>query len=243
MVQPDIKKLVAYSSVSHMGYVVLGLFAFNHFGVTGALYQMLNHGISTGALFFLVGMIYERTHSREISKYGGLASVLPLFTIFFFITTLSSIAVPMTNGFVGEFLILLGTFKAQPIIASVAVTGVVFGAVYMLWMFKRVFFGQKGELVADEHHPLHDLNKREVMVLVPLVIFMFWMGLFPGQFLGFSKVSLNHLVENRMNYQLVIDGQENVAPVKSQSMEQAPSTTQDTVPAQDEKTADDEKKQ
>jgi NADH-quinone oxidoreductase subunit M len=125
MVQPDIKKLVAYSSVSHMGYILLGLFAFNAYGVTGGIYQMLNHGISTGALFLLVGMIYERTHSREISKYGGLAGVLPLFTICFFIITLSSIAVPMTNGFVGEFFILLGTFQAAPAFAYVAVTGVV----------------------------------------------------------------------------------------------------------------------
>jgi NADH:ubiquinone oxidoreductase subunit 4 (subunit M) len=113
MVQPDMKKLVAYSSVSHMGYVMIGLFAMNSYGLTGGLYQMLNHGVSTGALFFLVGMIYERTHSREISKYGGLAMAMPLYTICFFIVTLSSIAVPGTNGFIGEFLILLGTFEAH----------------------------------------------------------------------------------------------------------------------------------
>ncbi|UOF00430.1 complex I subunit 4 family protein [Bdellovibrio reynosensis] len=204
MVQPDVKKLVAYSSVSHMGYILLGLFAFNAYGMAGGLYQMLNHGISTGALFILIGMIYERTHSREISKYGGLASALPLFTIFFFIITLSSIAVPMTNGFVGEFLILLGTFQAQPEFAYFAVTGVVLGAVYMLWMFKRVFFGEKGELVADEHHPLHDLNAREIAVLVPLVVMVFWMGLFPNHFLDFSKASIDHLVNNRTNYNLTI---------------------------------------
>jgi len=205
MVQPDIKKLVAYSSVSHMGYVLLGLFAFNVYGATGSLYQMLNHGISTGALFLLVGMIYERTHSREISKYGGLASVLPLYTIFFFIITLSSIAVPMTNGFIGEFLILLGTFNANKAYAFIAVTGVVFGAVYMLWMFKRVFFGPKGELVHDNHHPLHDLNLREALVLAPLVVMVFWMGLFPNQFLDYSKASLDHFVNNRMNYELAIN--------------------------------------
>lgn len=207
MVQPDIKKLVAYSSVSHMGYVLIGLFAFNEFGVTGGLYQMLNHGISTGALFLLVGMIYERTHSREISKYGGLASALPLFTIFFFIITLSSIAVPMTNGFIGEFLILLGTFKAEPTFAYVAVSGVVLGAVYMLWMFKRVFFGEKGELVKDEHHPLHDLDCREIVVLVPLVLMVFWMGLFPSNFLFFSKTSVDHFVTNRSHYSLSIYGE------------------------------------
>ncbi len=204
MVQPDVKKLVAYSSVSHMGYILMGLFAFNSYGMSGGLYQMLNHGISTGALFILIGMIYERTHSREISKYGGLAGVLPIFTIFFFIITLSSIAVPLTNGFVGEFLILLGIFQAKPAFAYFAVLGVVLGAVYMLWMFKRVFFGPKGELVADEHHPLHDLNAREVVVLVPLVIMVFWMGLFPNNFLNYSKASIDHLVNNKNSYNLTI---------------------------------------
>jgi NADH-quinone oxidoreductase subunit M len=208
MVQPDVKKLVAYSSVSHMGYIVLGLFSFNAFGIQGGLYQMLNHGISTGALFILIGMIYERTHSREISKYGGLAGVLPLFTIFFFIITLSSIAVPMTNGFIGEFLILLGTFKAVPAFAYAAVLGVVLGAVYMLWMFKRVFFGKPGELVKDDHHPLHDLNMREIAVLVPMVIMVFWMGLFPNQFLDWSKASIDHLIQNRNSYNLTIYGAE-----------------------------------
>lgn len=206
MVQPDVKKLVAYSSVSHMGYIILGLFSFNVFGLQGGLYQMLNHGVSTGALFILIGMIYERTHSREISKYGGLAGVLPLFTIFFFIVTLSSIAVPMTNGFVGEFLILLGTFKVMPVFAYVAVLGVILGAVYMLWMFKRVFFGEPGPLVKDDHHPLHDLNFREVTVLVPLVVMIFWMGLFPNQFLDWSKASVDHLVQNRSAYNLTIYG-------------------------------------
>lgn len=203
MVQPDIKKLVAYSSVSHMGYVLLGMFAFNSYGLNGSLYQMLNHGISTGALFLLVGMIYERTHSREISKYGGLAAVLPIFTILFFITTLSSIAVPLTNGFIGEFLILLGTFSANKVFAYFAVSGVVLGAVYMLWMFKRVFFGEKGELVKDEHHPLHDLSLREILVMLPLIIMIFWMGIFPNQFLDYSKSSIDHLINNRMNYELM----------------------------------------
>ncbi|MFN7453364.1 MAG: NuoM family protein [Pseudobdellovibrionaceae bacterium] len=204
MVQPDIKKLVAYSSVSHMGYIILGLFAFNETGMTGGLYQMLNHGISTGALFLLVGMIYERTHSREISKYGGLAGVLPFFTIAFFIVTLSSIAVPLTNGFVGEFLILLGTFQANPGFAYVAVSGVVLGAVYMLWMFKRVFFGPQGELVKDQSHPLHDLSPREFAVLIPMGIMIFWMGLFPNHFFHWSNASIKHLVENRSNYILTV---------------------------------------
>jgi NADH-quinone oxidoreductase subunit M len=206
MVQPDVKKLVAYSSVSHMGYIVMGLFIFNHQSLQGSLYQMLNHGISTGALFILIGMIYERTHSREIKNYGGLASVLPLYTIFFFIVTFSSIAVPLTNGFVGEFLILLGTFKAQPIAAAFAVTGVVLGAAYMLWMCKRVFFGEKGPLVADEHHPLHDLNVREIVILVPFVVMIFVMGLFPNMFLKWSEASIDYLIKNKTNYELTIKG-------------------------------------
>src|SRR5580700_2711132 len=154
MVQPDLKKLVAYSSVSHLGYVILGLFSFTVFGVTGGLYQMLNHGVSTGGLFLLVGMIYERTHSREINKYGGLARALPLYAVAFFIITLSSIAVPGTNGFIGEFLILLGTFQVNRLAALLAVTGVIWGAAYMLWMYKRVFFGPAGELVpeSEESH-------------------------------------------------------------------------------------------
>jgi NADH-quinone oxidoreductase subunit M len=230
MVQTDIKKLVAYSSVSHMGYILVGLFVFNQFGVTGGLYQMLNHGISTGALFILIGMIYERTHSREISKYGGLASVLPIYTIFFFIITLSSIAVPMTNGFVGEFLILLGTFKGAEPYAYVAVTGVVFGAVYMLWMFKRVFFGEKGELVSDEHHPLHDLNMREIFVLAPMVVLVFWMGLLPNQFLDWSKSSINHWVNSRMDYQLVIAGTE--AAVQAPTPAEAPVPTEAPAPTE-----------
>lgn len=203
MVQPDIKKLVAYSSVSHMGYVMIGLFAMNTYGVTGSLYQMLNHGVSTGALFLLVGMIYERTHSREISRYGGLAKAMPIFTILFVIVTMSSIAVPMTNGFIGEFMILLGTFDASRPFAIAAVTGVVLGAVYMLWMVKRVFFGPAGELVRDEHHPLKDLNARELVVMAPLLVLVFWMGLFPNMFLNFSKTSIDHFVQNRDNYRLV----------------------------------------
>ena len=202
MVQPDIKKLVAYSSVSHMGYVMIGLFALNNYGMQGSLYQMLNHGISTGALFFLVGMIYERTHSREIERYGGLAKALPAFTILFIIVTMSSIAVPMTNGFIGEFLILMGTFAANKVFAIFAVTGVVLGAVYMLWMVKRVFFGEPGELVKDEHHPLHDLNARELAVMFPLIVLIFWMGLFPNHFLDYSKTSVDHLVANKDNYQI-----------------------------------------
>lgn len=206
MVQPDVKKLVAYSSVSHMGYVVLGLFALNEQGMTGALYQMLNHGISTGALFILIGMIYERTHSRTIAKYGGLAEKMPIYTIFFFIALLSSIAVPLTNGFIGEFLILLGTFQANKYVGALSSLGVIFGAVYMLWMFKKIFFGKQGELVKAENHehPLHDLTLREITVLVPLVALVFVMGVFPGLFLKVSESSLKHFTTNYQNYYLSV---------------------------------------
>lgn len=183
MVQPDIKKLVAYSSVSHMGYVVLGLFSLNQIAATGSVYQMLNHGISTGALFLLVGMIYERRHTREISDYGGIAKVMPLYTVAFLIATLSSIALPGTNGFVGEFLVLLGAWKAYPWVGAFAGLGVIFGAVYMLWMFQRVMFGPNKN---PENHKLKDLSAREITVLAPLMVAVFVMGIFPNFF--FAKM-------------------------------------------------------
>jgi NADH-quinone oxidoreductase subunit M len=179
MVQPDIKKLVAYSSVSHMGYVILGLFSLNAIGVTGSYYQMLNHGISTGALFLLVGMIYERRHTREISEFGGITKVMPLFALAFMIVTLSSVALPGTNGFIGEFLILLGSWKTNPLLTALSALGVIFGAVYMLWMFQGVMFGP---ITNKENEHLKDLNFREIMVLVPLVIAIFAMGFAPNFF-------------------------------------------------------------
>ncbi|RME16219.1 MAG: NADH-quinone oxidoreductase subunit M [Bdellovibrio sp.] len=201
MVQTDIKKLVAYSSVSHMGYVMVGLFAMNLYGMTGGLYQMLNHGISTGALFLLVGMIYERTHTREIKKYSGLAAAAPIFAIFFLIITFSSIAVPLTNGFVGEFLILLGAFMKSKWVASVAVLGVVLGASYMLWLVKRVFFGPQNDFINSFKGTL-DLNKREVGLLIPLVIMVFWMGIYPSFFTKRMDVSLKYLLDNKYQYNL-----------------------------------------
>ena len=203
MVQVDIKKLVAYSSVSHMGYVILGLFAMNIYGLQGGLFQMLAHGISTVALFFLVGIVYERTHSREIAKYGGLAKALPIYAIFFLIITFSSIAVPMTNGFVGEFLILFGAFQTAPFIAAFSVLGVVLGATYMLWMVKKVFFGAEGEIV-KKYDGMPDMNLRELVSMLPLVVLVFWMGLFPGTFLSYSEKSLQYLVDNKDKYELSI---------------------------------------
>lgn len=208
MVQPDVKKLVAYSSVSHMGYVILGLFVMNIYGMSGSLYQMLNHGVSTGGLFLLIGMIYERTHSREISKYGGLAAAMPIFTIVFVIVTMSSIAVPLTNGFIGEFLILMGTFQYSFTMAAFAVTGVILGAAYMLWMVKKVFFGPAGEIVkesqAHPEHALHDLSAREMVVMAPILILIIWMGLFPNSIMDYSKHSIEHLLQNKQNYTLEV---------------------------------------
>jgi NADH-quinone oxidoreductase subunit M len=179
MVQPDIKKLVAYSSVSHMGYVILGLFALNPIAATGAYYQMLNHGISTGALFLLVGMIYERRHTREISAFGGITKVMPLFAVAFMIVTLSSVALPGTNGFVGEFLILLGAWQTNPGLTAISALGVIFGAVYMLWMFQRVMFGP---ITHKDNEELTDLTGRELAVLAPLIVAIFAMGIFPNFF-------------------------------------------------------------
>jgi len=184
MVQPDIKKLVAYSSVSHMGYVIIGLFSLNTIAVSGSVYQMLSHGISTGALFLLVGMIYERRHTREIDQFGGIAKVMPLFATVFMIVTLSSVALPGTNGFIGEFLILLGTWKANKLAAALAGLGVVFGAVYMLWVYQRVMFG---EIKREENKRLKDLSGREIFVLAPIVFLIFVMGIFPNFF--FEKMN------------------------------------------------------
>ena len=193
MMQKDVKKLVAYSSVSHLGFVMLGMFALNMQSVEGSIYQMLNHGISTGALFLIVGMIYERRHTRLIKDFGGLAKQLPIFATFFMIATLSSIGLPGTNGFVGEFLILLGTFKTSRPFAVFAATGVILGAAYMLWMFQRVMFGK---LDKEENKVLKDLNLREVVTLIPIVIMVFWMGIYPKFFLGKMEKSVSAFLMN-----------------------------------------------
>ncbi len=193
MVQPDIKKLVAYSSVSHLGFVMLGIFTFTHQGVQGGLIQMVNHGLSTGALFLLVGMIYERRHTRLIADFGGLAKQVPIFTTFFMIITLSSIGLPGLNGFVGEFLILLGTFLTNKTYAVIAATGVIFAAVYMLWMFERVMFGK---ITNEENSRLRDLSPREITVLVPVVVFVVMIGVWANPFLQKMETSVDHLVSS-----------------------------------------------
>ena len=181
MMQSDIKKLVAYSSVSHLGFVILGLFALNMQGVQGAIYQMISHGLSTGALFLLVGMIYERRHTRMIDAFGGLWQQLPVFSTLFLIVMLSSIGLPGLNGFVGEFLILLGSFSVAPRWTAVATTGVILGAIYMLWMFRRVIFGP---LTHAENQQLKDLNGRELLILAPIILLIVYMGVYPQPFLS-----------------------------------------------------------
>jgi NADH-quinone oxidoreductase subunit M len=192
MVQPDVKRLVAYSSVSHMGFVVLGLFSFTELGMQGALYQMLNHGISTGALFLFVGFIYERRHTRMISDFGGLATPMPWFSTLFVIASLSSIGLPFLNGFVGEFLILIGMWTSTAVLHSwivtmLAGTGVIWAAVYMLWMLQRVVFGK---ITNPENAGLRDLNTRELGLLLPLLALMLFMGVYPRVFLDRSQASV-----------------------------------------------------
>ncbi len=191
LVQPDVKKLVAYSSVSHLGFVMLGLFALNMVGLQGGLLQMVNHGISTGALFLLVGMIYERRHTRKISDYGGLWKQMPVFSAFFLVILLSSIALPFTNGFVGEFMILLGAFQARAAWAVLAATGMILSAAYMLWMYQRVFFGP---LSNPENQRIPDLNAREIGTLIPLVALVFWIGLYPRFFLDPTAPALRRVL-------------------------------------------------
>ncbi len=180
MVQRDVKSLVAYSSVSHMGFVMLGMFALNLQGVEGSVIQMVNHGVSTGALFLIVGMIYDRRHTRMIDDFGGLAKVMPVWSTIFMVVILSSIGLPFTNGFVGEFLILLGSFKANTVYGVVAASGVILAACYMLWMYQRVVFGK---VTKPQNADLEDLTLREKLVLVPLVLMIFWIGIYPKPFL------------------------------------------------------------
>ena len=180
MMQSDIKKLVAYSSVSHLGFVMLGLFAFNLQGVQGGIYQMINHGLSTGALFLLVGMIYDRRHTRLIAEFGGLWKQLPVFSAILLVVMLSSVGLPGLNGFIGEFLILLGSFNVTPLWTAAAATGVILGAIYMLWMFRRVIYGP---LTRPANEKLADLNPRELCLLAPILFLIVLMGVYPQPFL------------------------------------------------------------
>jgi NADH-quinone oxidoreductase subunit M len=192
MVQPDFKKLVAYSSVSHLGFVMLGIFALTLQSVQGALMVMINHGISTGALFFLIGIIYERRHSRLIADYGGIARVVPMFAVLLTLVSLSSIGLPGTNGFIGEFLVLVGSFRTAPYFTVIAATGVIFAAAYLLWAIQRMLFQP---LDKPENARLTDLNRRELTIMGVLTVMILWMGIYPAPVLDRMEASANKFVQ------------------------------------------------
>jgi NADH-quinone oxidoreductase subunit M len=190
-VQPDMKKLVAYSSVSHLGFCVLGIFAMTQAAIEGSILQMVNHGLSTGALFMLVGVIYERRHTRLLADYGGIGRTMPVFTVFFIIAVLSSVGLPGLNGFIGEFLILAGSFQTHPVAATIAASGVILAAIYLLWLVQKVFFGP---VTSEENRNIPEIAWNEVAALVPLVIFMVWIGVHPNTFLKKMEPSVKHLL-------------------------------------------------
>ncbi len=193
LMQKDMKKLVAYSSVSHLGFCTLGIFALNSAGISGSVLQQINHGISTGALFLIVGILYERRHTREISEYGGISNVMPVYATITMIMFLSSMGLPLLNGFVGEFTILQGTFMENWRWGAWAVPGVVLAAAYLLWLYQRVFFGT---VTNPKNEKLHDLTPREVLTFVPLLIMAFWIGLYPKPFFQILEQPVNQIVEN-----------------------------------------------
>ena len=191
LAQEDMKKLIAYSSVAHMGFVTLGIFVFNTQGVEGSIFQMISHGIVSGALFLCVGVVYDRLHSRDIARYGGLVNNMPKYAVAFMIFTLASIGMPGTSGFVGEILVLFGAYKASSWLAFIAATGVVLGAAYMLYLYRRVIYGK---LEKNDLKGLLDLSPREVMIFAPLIIVVFWMGIYPAPFLEIMHVSVDNLL-------------------------------------------------
>ena len=192
LVQQDMKKLIAYSSVAHMGFVTIGIFSMNQQGIEGGIYQMLSHGVVSAALFLCVGVIYDRIHTREISRYGGLVNRMPRYAFIFMVFMLASVGLPGTSGFVGEFLVLVGAFQANTWVALLATTGIILGAAYMLWLYRRVVFG---ELVHEDLKTIVDCNKRELIYFVPLLIAVIIMGVWPAPFLDVMHVSVEHLVD------------------------------------------------
>ncbi|GAU86850.1 NADH-ubiquinone oxidoreductase chain M [Bosea sp. BIWAKO-01] len=192
LAQDDLKKLVAYSSISHMGFVTLGIFALNLHGLEGGILQMFNHGVTTGGLFLLVGLVYERTHTRSIADYGGLMKAAPVYTVILALFTLSSMALPGTNAFVGELLVLSGGFAASPAVSAAAVLGALLGAAYLLGMYRKVALGPPG---AYAKFAISDVNARELAAILPLAILVLWVGFYPKPFLGIIDASVAHLLE------------------------------------------------
>jgi NADH-quinone oxidoreductase subunit M len=210
LVQEDMKKLIAYSSVAHMGLVTVGMFALNQQAVEGAIFQMLAHGVVSGALFLCVGVVYDRLHTREISRYGGLASNMPRYAMFFLVFTMASIGLPGTAGFVGEFMVMLGVFQDNTFVGLLVATGMVLGAGYMLWLFRKVVFGA---LVKDDLKAMLDLSKREVAIFLPLIVLTLWMGIYPSTFLDLMHVSVSNLLDN---YQAALDVASQASTVAAQ---------------------------
>ncbi|MEQ1789276.1 MAG: NADH-quinone oxidoreductase subunit M [Rickettsiales bacterium] len=192
LVQHDMKKLIAYSSVAHMGFVTIGIFTFNMQGIEGAIIQMISHGLVSGALFLCVGVIYDRLHTREIKHYGGVASIMPKYALLFMFFTMASVGLPATSGFVGEFLILLGAFKANTLVAFGATTGLILGAAYALWLYKRVMFG---EVTNEEVKTMPDVSAREMLIFIPLLVVVLWIGLYPKPYFSAMEASVKHLIE------------------------------------------------
>jgi NADH-quinone oxidoreductase subunit M len=193
LAQEDMKKLIAYSSVAHMGFVTIGIFTVNQQGMEGAIFQMLSHGIVSSALFLVVGVVYDRLHTREIDRYGGLVERMPVYALVFMLFMLASVGLPGTSGFVGEFLVLIGAFKVNTLVAVLAASGMVLGAAYMLYLYRRVIFGQ---LTKEDLKTMLDLSPRERLVFAPLVILVLWMGIYPSSFLDVTTVSVQNLIEN-----------------------------------------------
>ncbi|WP_419901619.1 NADH-quinone oxidoreductase subunit M [Kiloniella sp.] len=209
LAQEDMKKLIAYSSVAHMGFVTIGIFAANQQGIEGAIYQMLSHGIVSAALFLCVGVIYDRMHTRMIASYGGVVERMPVYALMFMVFMLASVGLPGTGGFVGEFLVLVGAFKANTWVAALAATGMVLGAAYMLWLYRKVIFGK---LEKDDLKSLMDLSLREKAIFAPLIVITIWMGIYPPSFLDVMSASVSNLVNN---YETAIAAS-NAAPMFAQ---------------------------
>jgi NADH-quinone oxidoreductase subunit M len=222
MAQKDVKKLIAYSSVSHLGLVMLGLFALNPNGINGAVMQMINHGVSTGALFMLAGILYERRHTYEIAEFGGLAHVMPVYATIFLIVTLSSLGLPLMNNFIGEFLALGGAFQARPLWAVFGAVGVILGAAYMLWLYQRVFFGQA---TSEANRHLADLNQREAWQFAPLIFLIFWIGIYPKPVLSYIQPQTNSVVAQ------VQPDFFKAPPLTEKVAEEKPPSAADTTPA------------
>ncbi len=191
LMQEDMKKLIAYSSVAHMGFVTAGIFAFNQQGIEGAIIQMISHGLVSGALFLCVGVVYDRLHTREIARYGGLANNMPVYAAVFMLFTMASVGLPGTSGFVGEFLVIVGTFQASMIVSALIATGVVLGAAYALWLYRRIAFGTLDKADLKE---MEDLNRRELWIFVPLILMVLWIGIYPKPFFDAMSASVKHLI-------------------------------------------------